>query len=107
MKRLSVSSSAPSPHPFSFLVADLDRDTTDQETQFVYESAVARLAKEQVHLVMRNVFKFTTVVTSRFIHFLEEKDPRTLCICAYFFMLMKSWTQFGGWMVQQPQNFGI
>lgn len=72
-----------------------------------YGSPVAWLAKVQAHLVMRNVFKFTAVVTSRFIQLLEEKDPRTLCICAYFFILMKSWTQFGGWMVQQPQNFGI
>jgi hypothetical protein len=89
MKSLLFSSSAPSPHPFSFLVADLDRETTDQETQFAYDSAVAWLAKAQAHLVMRNVFKFTAVVTSRFIQLLEEKDPRTLCICAYFFVLMK------------------
>lgn len=89
MKSLLLSSSAPSPHPFSFLVADLDRETTDQETQFAYDSAVAWLAKAQAHLVMRNVFKFTAVVTSRFIQLLEEKDPKALCICAYFFILMK------------------
>jgi len=29
------------------------------------------------------------VVTSSFIQLLEEKDPRTLCICAYFFVLTK------------------
>jgi hypothetical protein len=32
MKSLLLSSSAPSPHLFSFLVVDLDRKTTDQET---------------------------------------------------------------------------
>jgi hypothetical protein len=38
---------------------------------------------------MRNLFKFTAVVTRRFIQLLEEKDPRTLCICGYFFVLMQ------------------
>lgn len=87
-KDLLLSSHIPSPHTFSFLVADLDREITDQETQFAYDSAVAWLAKAHAHLVMRNVFKFTAVVTKRFIQLLEEKDPRTLCICAYFFVLM-------------------
>lgn len=88
-QNLLDSSFVPSPHSFSFLVADLDRETTDEETQFAYDSAVAWLAKAQSQLVMRNLFKFTAVVTRRFIELLEEKDPRTLCICGYFFVLMQ------------------
>jgi hypothetical protein len=57
MKGLLLSSSAPSPHPFSFLVAELDRETTDQEINSAYDSALALLAKAQAHLVKRNVFK--------------------------------------------------
>jgi hypothetical protein len=88
-KSLLLSPNIPSPHAFSFLVADLDREATDQETQFAYDSAVEWLAKAYSCLVMRTVFKFTAVVTKRFIQLLEQKDPRTLCICGYFFVLMK------------------
>jgi hypothetical protein len=88
-KSLLLSSNIPSSHAFSLLVANLDREITDQETQFAYDSAVAWLAKAHSCLVMRNVFKFTAVVTKRFIQLLEQKDPRTLCICGYFFVLMK------------------
>ncbi|KAH8791897.1 hypothetical protein BGZ57DRAFT_849242 [Hyaloscypha finlandica] len=88
-KTLLLLSNLPTPHTFSFLVADLDREMTDEETQFAYDSAVGWLAKAYSCLVMRNVFKFTAVVTKRFIQLLEQKDPRTLCICAYFFVLMK------------------
>ncbi|KAE9380230.1 hypothetical protein N431DRAFT_449023 [Stipitochalara longipes BDJ] len=88
-KTLLLSSDIPTPHTYSFLVADLDRNNTDEETQFAYDSAVAWLAKAQSSLIMRNVFKFTAVVTKRFIQLLEQRDPRALCICAYFFVLMK------------------
>lgn len=86
---LLLSSNISTPHTFSFLIADLDRETTNEETQFAYDSAAGWLAKSYSCLVMRNVFKFTDVVTKRFIQLLEQKDPRALCICAYFFVLMK------------------
>lgn len=86
---LLLLSNITTPHTFSFLVADLDRETTDEETQFAYDSAAAWLAIAHSTLVMRNVFKFTAIVSKRFIQLLEGKDPRALCICAYFFVLMK------------------
>jgi hypothetical protein len=88
-KTLLNSTNIPISHAYSFLVADLDRETTNEETQFAYDSAVAWLAKAHSSLVMRNVFKFTAVVTRRFIQLLGQKDPRALCVCAYFFVLMK------------------
>ena len=47
------------------------------------------LSNAHSKFVMRNVFKFTALVTKRFVDLLEEKDPKTLCICGYFFMLTK------------------
>jgi Fungal specific transcription factor domain len=88
-QNLLLSPNIPSPHSFSFLVADLDRETTDQETQFAYDSAVAWLSKAESRLMLRSLFKFTAVVTSRFIQLLEQEDPRALCICGYFFVLMQ------------------
>jgi len=89
VKELSLAADIPTPHTYSFLVADLDRDTTDGETQYAYDSAIGWLATAHSNLIMRNVFKFTAVVTNRFIQLIGQKDPRALCICAYFFVLMK------------------
>ena len=108
VKTLSLATDVLIPHAYSFLVADLDRETTDEETQYAYDFAVAWLATAHSSLIMRNVFKFTAIVTSRFIQLLGQKDPRALCICAYFFVLMKKLVTIW-WLdgVAAPEFWGL
>lgn len=75
---------------FNFLLDDLNPDgLLDQETMSAYNLAVANLSYIYCSPQYANILRFPAVVSSRFIILLEAKDPRTLAIAGYFFMLLK------------------
>ncbi|KAK0121080.1 hypothetical protein ONS96_011262 [Cadophora gregata f. sp. sojae] len=78
-----------SPPIFNFLLEDLDREATDEETVQAYELSVVWLTKMYYNPHSEYVFKFTTKVQPKFVKMLEQKDPRTLTIVGYFFMLLR------------------
>ncbi|KAE8453193.1 hypothetical protein EG329_011260 [Mollisiaceae sp. DMI_Dod_QoI] len=75
--------------PFDFLLEDLDRSTVDPETLDAYESSVYWLSLIQGNPDMNYCFKFTAKVPPKFVQMLTAKDPRTLTIVGYFFMVLK------------------
>lgn len=76
-------------HVFDFLLADLDRENTDQESLEAYECAIYYLSLVQDNPDRDYCFKFTAKVPLRFVKMLEENEPRTLTIVGYFFMVLK------------------
>ncbi|KAH6957633.1 hypothetical protein BKA56DRAFT_737805 [Ilyonectria sp. MPI-CAGE-AT-0026] len=75
---------------FNFLLDDLHTEgLLDQETMSAYTLAVANLSCIYCSPQYTNILRFPAVVSSRFIDLLEAKDPRTLAIVGYFFMLLK------------------
>jgi hypothetical protein len=74
---------------FQFLLDGLDEEGLDEETRFAYESSVDWLSKVYSSPKMRHIFKFTAISTPRFAQLLEQKDPRTLTIVGYFFLLLR------------------
>ncbi|KAH7346477.1 hypothetical protein BKA65DRAFT_502535 [Rhexocercosporidium sp. MPI-PUGE-AT-0058] len=78
-----------SPPIFDFLLSDLDREATDPETVQAYDLSVLWLTRMYYNPHSEYVFKFTTKVQPKFVKMLEQKDPRTLTIVGYFFMLLK------------------
>ncbi|KAH6867688.1 hypothetical protein B0T10DRAFT_502229 [Thelonectria olida] len=75
---------------FNFLLDDLDPDVLlDYETMSAYHLAVANLCHIYCSPLYENLLGFPAAVPSRFINLLEAKDPRTLAITGYFFMLLK------------------
>ena len=74
---------------FYFLVSDLDRDGLDQETVDAYENAVACLSGIFDNPLTREVFRFTALVSNRFVDLLAARDPRALAIVGYFFMQLR------------------
>ncbi|KAH8816212.1 hypothetical protein F5884DRAFT_213946 [Xylogone sp. PMI_703] len=75
--------------PFDFLLKDLELDELDKETLKSYESSVAFLSWMYTAPNPTAIFKFPMMVSHRFIELLEAKDPRTLTIVGYYFMLLK------------------
>ncbi|KAH6713862.1 hypothetical protein BKA61DRAFT_606686 [Leptodontidium sp. MPI-SDFR-AT-0119] len=78
-----------SPPIFDFLLSDLDREATEPETVQAYDLSVLWLTRMYYNPHSEYVFKFTTKVQPKFVKMLEQKDPRTLTIVGYFFMLLK------------------
>merc|ERR1711964_877895 len=78
-----------SPPIFDFLLEDLDREATDEDTVQAYELSVVWLTRMYYNPHSEYVFKFTTKVQPKFVKMLEQKDPRTLTIVGYFFMLLR------------------
>ncbi|KAI9054372.1 hypothetical protein LZ554_001535 [Drepanopeziza brunnea f. sp. 'monogermtubi'] len=74
---------------FDFLLQDLDRETTDPEAVHAYDLSVLWLTRMYHNPRSEYVFKFTTKVPPKFVELLEAKDPRTLTIVGYFFMLLR------------------
>jgi len=77
------------PEVFSFLLDDLDCSSVDQETLNAYKTCVSWLSKAYIIPLVRHIIKFTATAPPRFIEMLKQKDPRTLTIMGYFFMLVK------------------
>ncbi|CZT45861.1 uncharacterized protein RSE6_06217 [Rhynchosporium secalis] len=77
------------PPIFDFLLDDLDREATDPETVKAYDLSVLWLTRMYHNPHSEYVFKFTTKVQPKFVKMLEQKDPRTLTIVGYFFMLLR------------------
>ncbi|KAL2069604.1 hypothetical protein VTL71DRAFT_14283 [Oculimacula yallundae] len=78
-----------SPPIFDFLLEDLDRETTDPEEVRSYDFSVLWLTRMYYNPHSEYVFKFTSKMRPEFVEMLEKKDPRTLTIVGYFFMLLK------------------
>lgn len=74
---------------FEFLLEDLDRNVIDSETLLAYVNSVNWLSTLYYNPESQYTFKFTTKVSRKFVQLLEQKDPRTLTIVGYFFMLLK------------------
>jgi len=82
--------------PFTELLVGLEDESLDPECIAVYVDAVRYLrwayalhqAREEKHIVRRNVLAFPTTLPARYISLLERHDPRTLVITAHFFGLV-------------------
>lgn len=74
---------------FDFLLDDLDINAIDSETIEIYRLAVANLSYIFSSPQYDTLLRFPAIVSARFIELLEAKDPRTLAIAGYFFMLLK------------------
>ncbi|RFU35111.1 hypothetical protein B7463_g1247, partial [Scytalidium lignicola] len=75
--------------PFAFLLKDLESDKLDKDTIKSYESTVIFLSWMYTAPNPTAIFKFPMMVSNRFVELLEAKDPRTLTIVGYYFMLLK------------------
>ncbi|KPM38692.1 hypothetical protein AK830_g7860 [Neonectria ditissima] len=79
-----------SPRSFDFLLQDMDPDLSmDKETISAYTLAVSHLTYIYGNPQYRKLLQFPALVTPRFTQLLEAKDPRTLAIVGYFFLLVK------------------
>ncbi|KAF4774538.1 hypothetical protein HER10_EVM0000707 [Colletotrichum scovillei] len=83
---------------FDFLLEDLDEDETEPETLESYRIAVDSLDKIQGSALQRDLLRFPALVPPRFVELLEARDPRTLAIVGYFFMLLRRATHL--WWAQ-------
>lgn len=75
--------------PFAFLLKDLDSENLGKETLDCYEKSISFLSWMYTSSSPAAVFKFPIMVSDRFIQLLEARDPRTLAIVGYYFMLLK------------------
>jgi hypothetical protein len=87
--------------PFDFLLEGLFLEEHDAATLDAYESTVARLNNIQFSPIMMHAIRFPAAVPRKFVEMLEARDPRTLAIVGYFFMLLKRVERaFSVWWLQ-------
>lgn len=77
-------------YKFDFLLQDMEpKCMLDQETMAAYGQAVWQLECIHGNEQHQGLLQFPASVTPRFVELLEARDPRTLAIVGYFFMLVK------------------
>jgi hypothetical protein len=87
------------PNKLNFLLGGLDsEEDLDAESVEAFKSAVIYLSSIYASPAYRNIFRFTAMVSPRFVELLAGQDPRTLTIVGYYFMLLKNATHI--WWVQ-------
>jgi len=74
--------------PFSFLLQGLDVETLVPQTVHSYKFSVAYLSSIHVKRAYRFVLRLPGLVPPRFLELLMARDPLTLTIVGYFFMLL-------------------
>ncbi|KXH50037.1 hypothetical protein CSIM01_07295 [Colletotrichum simmondsii] len=83
---------------FDFLLEDLNEDETEPETLDAYRIAVDSLDRIQGSALQRDLLRFPALVPQRLVELVEARDPRTLAIVGYFFMLLRRATHL--WWAQ-------
>ncbi|KXH51559.1 hypothetical protein CNYM01_09720 [Colletotrichum nymphaeae SA-01] len=86
------------PGTFDFLLEDLDEAETEPDTVKAYRIAVDSLDRIQGSALQRDLLRFPALVPPRLVELLEARDPRTLAIVGYFFMLLRRATHL--WWAQ-------
>ncbi|CAM1505982.1 Fc.00g116190.m01.CDS01 [Cosmosporella sp. VM-42] len=75
---------------FDFLLEDMSPDELlDHQTLTAYRQAVNHLSFIYCCRDQARPLRFLVMASSRFVEMLEAKDPRTLAIVGYFFMLLE------------------
>ncbi|KAF4471728.1 Sterol uptake control 2 [Fusarium albosuccineum] len=91
-------------NPFHFLLSyPAAPGTNDDHNLGLYTLAVSRLAYIYADPPERKPLHFAITIPPRFVDLLEAKDPRTLAIAGYFFMLVKRGRQFW-WIDGAPER---
>ena len=88
---------------FDFLLEDLDIATTYETTLCAYTASVQWLSVIYEYPDIDYLFKFALKVGPRFAELLSQRDPRTLTIVGYWFMLMMTREQVW-WAPRATEN---